>query len=121
MQLIVHWFRAFAWTLLIEQAVANVVLRRALPDRGRRISVIAVANIASHPAVWLVFPELCSGLGLTSAVCWVVSEVWALVLETWIYWLFLGGAQLRLAARAAIFANATSLGLGFALRFAGWV
>jgi hypothetical protein len=121
MQLIVHWARAFAWTLLLEQLAAGFVLRRALPRLGRRFSVIAVANIASHPAVWLIFPELCSGLGCSRTTSLIVSELWAFGLEAWIYWLFLGAPHTRLAIEAAVVANALSLGLGYGLRAFGWV
>jgi hypothetical protein len=121
MQLVLHWFSAFAWTLLLEQIGAGLLLRRALPGWGRRASIITVANLASHPAVWLIFPELCSGLGLTSRQCLVLSEVWAFGFEGWIYWLFLGPKQLRLATTTAVVANALSLALGFALRHFGLV
>jgi hypothetical protein len=121
MLLIVHWLRAFAWTLLLEQLAAGFVLRRALPALGRRISVIAVANIASHPAVWLIFPELCSGLGWSRTTSLLLSEAWAFSLEAWIYWLFLGGPHARLAVKAAVVANAFSLGVGYGLRALGWV
>jgi len=93
MLLIVHWFRAFAWTLLIEQVVAGVMLREAIPAWGRRASIIAVANLASHPAVWLIFPELGAGLGLSSTTRLIVSEIWAFALEGWIYWLFVGSSR----------------------------
>jgi len=121
MPLIAHWFRAFAWTLLLEQLAAGLALRQALPTWGRRASVIAVANIASHPAVWLIFPELGSGLGWTTRQSLIVSELWAFGLEAWIYWLFLGPGRLRLALRATVVANGVSLGLGFGLRYLGWV
>lgn len=121
MLLIAHWFRAFAWTLLIEQVAAGYLLRRALPNWARRVSVIAVANLASHPAVWLIFPELGRGMGLLHAQTLLLSEAWAFGLEAWIYWLFLGPLQARLAVRASIAANALSLTLGYGLRFMGWV
>jgi hypothetical protein len=121
MQLVLHWFYAFTWTLLLEQIAAGLLLRRALPASGRRVSIITVANLASHPAVWLIFPELCSGRGLNSRQCLVLSEIWAFGLEGWIYWLFLGPGQLRLALTTTVVANAVSLTLGFALRHFGWL
>ena len=120
MLLIIHWFRAFVWTLAIEQVVAGWVLRRDVPTL-RRISLIAVCNIASHPAVWLIFPELGAGLGWTRFSTLFVSEVWAFGLEALIYGLFLGRGHARQAAYAATFANAVSLSLGFGLRALGWV
>lgn len=121
MLLIGHWLRAFVWTLVIEQVAAGLVLRRALASPGKRISVITVANLASHPAVWLIFPELCSGLGWSRTTSLLISEAWAFGLEAWIYWLFLGTGHARLAVTAAVVANALSLGIGYALRAAGWV
>ena len=121
MLLIVHWFRAFAWTLLLEQVAGGFVLRRALPTWGRRVSVVTVANLASHPAVWLIFPELSSGLGLSSMANLLLSEVGAFGLEAWIYWLFLGSSQARLAVKTTLVANGVSLGLGYGLRYLGWV
>jgi hypothetical protein len=121
MLLIASWFRAFLWTLLIEQVVAGVLLRHVLPAWGRRCSIILVANVATHPAVWLIFPELCSGLGLSRTTSLMVSEIWAFGLEGWIYWLFLGSAQTKLALKTTTLANAASLGLGYGLRHFSWV
>ncbi len=121
MLLIVHWFRAFAWTLLIEQVVAGLMLRQAVPSWSRRCSIVAVANLASHPAVWLIFPELGSSLGLSSATSLIVSEIWAIGVEGWIYWLFLGSSSPRLALKTTLAANAASLAVGYGLRHLGWV
>jgi hypothetical protein len=119
--IIAHWFRAFVWTLLLEQAVAGLVLRRAIPQTSRRVSVIAVANVASHPAVWLIFPELGASLGWPYLSTLLLSEAWAFGLEAWIYWLFLGSSKARLALIASTSANAVSLALGFGLRWLDWV
>ena len=120
MLLVSHWFRAFLWTLAIEQVVAGWVLRRHVPAL-RRAALIAVANIATHPAVWLIFPELGQGLGWSRLATLLVSELWALGLEALIYWLFLGKGQGRTAAWASISANGLSLSLGFGLTALGWV
>jgi hypothetical protein len=121
MLLLAHWFRAFAWTLLFEQVVAGLMLEKAVPGWGRRSSVIAVANLASHPAVWLIFPELGSGFGLSSATILLLSELWAFALEGWIYWLFLGSSSSKPALKTSLAANAVSLGAGLGLRHFGWV
>ena len=75
MPLVWLWFRAFVWTLLLEQAAAGLALRTSV-KRARRISIIAVANLASHPALWLVFPELGAAFGWPHALTLFVSEAW---------------------------------------------
>lgn len=121
MPLIVHWFRAFVWTLLIEQVVAGSMLKQAVPAWDRRCSIVAVVNLASHPVIWLVFPELGSHLGLSSTTSLIVSEIWAFAVEGWIYWLFLGSSRPGLALKTSLAANAVSLGVGYGLRYLGWV
>jgi hypothetical protein len=120
MPLIIHWFRAFCWTLAIEELAACWVLRRSV-SLPRRVAIIAVCNIATHPAVWLVYPELGAGLHWSHATTLFVSEVWAFGLEALIYWLFLGKEHGRLAAWTSTFANGLSLSLGFGLSALGWV
>jgi hypothetical protein len=119
MPLILAWFRAFVLTLAIEELAAGWVLRRDVPLL-RRVALIAVCNIASHPAVWLIFPELGAGLGWTHLTTLVISEVWAFGLEALIYALFLGRGHARKAAYASTLANGLSLSLGLVLRALGW-
>lgn len=119
MPLIVHWFKAFLLTLAVEQLAAGWALRRDVAW-GRRVGIIAVCNIASHPAVWLVFPELGAGLGWSRTPTLVLSEVWAFGLEALIYALFLGPGQARKAVYVSTLANALSLSLGFALHALGY-
>jgi hypothetical protein len=120
MPLITAWFRAFAFTLLIELVPASWVLRRELL-LGRRVALITIANIASHPAVWLIFPELGAGLRWPRLVTLLVSEAWAFGLEALIYWLFLGTSRWQKAVAASVLANGLSLSLGYVLRAFGWV
>jgi hypothetical protein len=118
--LIAHWFRAFLWTLAIEQVAAGWSLRRDVTPR-RRIGLIGVCNLASHPAVWLVFPELGAGLGWTRLGTLALSELWAFALEALIYWLFLGPGRAGRAVSTSALGNGLSLSLGFGLRALGWV
>lgn len=120
MPLIAHWFRAFVLTLVIEQVAAGWLLRREVPAL-RRVGLIAVCNVASHPAVWLIFPELGAGLGWSQTFTLVLSELWAFGLEALIYGLFLGRGHARTAAVTSTVANALSLGLGLAFRACGWI
>lgn len=120
MLLIAHWFRAFLWTLGIELVVAAFVLRGHVP-MARRAALIAVANVATHPAVWLIFPELGAGQRWPSWLTLALSEVWAFGLEAFVYSLLLGRGKARVAIAASVAANAASLGLGYALRALGLV
>ena len=113
--LIAHWFRAFLWTLGLELVVAGLVLRGHVP-RARRLALITVANVATHPAVWLIFPELGLGLSWPKWLTLTLSEVWAFGFEIGVYGLFLGRGKLRVAVLASVTANAVSLGCGYALR-----
>jgi len=118
MPLVRLWFRAFVWTVLIEQIAARIVLGREWPP-WRRFSIVLVCNLASHPAVWLIFPEIGSARGWPHYLTLFSSEVWAFGLEAWIYWLFLGAGRGRTAWLVAIVANGASLSLGFGLRALG--
>ena len=120
MLLIEHWFRAFLWTLGLELPVAAFVLRRHV-QLARRLALIVVANVATHPAVWLIFPELGSRQHWPSWLTLALSEAWAFGFETAVYSLFLGRGKLRVAASASLAANALSLGLGYVLRAFGSV
>lgn len=120
MPLILHWFRAFLITLAVEELAAGWLLRREVPLL-RRIGLIAVCNVASHPAVWLIFPELGAGLGWTRWTTLLVSEVWAFGLEILVYALFLGRGRVRRAVVTSTVANALSLSLGLVLHFLKWM
>ena len=120
MPLIACWFRAFLWTLGSELLVAGIGLRGRVP-LGRRLSLIAIANVATHPAVWLIFPELGAARGWPATVTLVASEAWAFGFEAFVYWVFLGNGRARAAIATSVAANATSFGLGFLLRAFGWV
>ena len=120
MPLIVAWFRAFVLTLALEQLAAGWLLRRHI-SLPRRSALIGVANIASHPAVWLIFPELGAGLRWPRVVTLTLSEVWAFGLEALIYALFLGTGQARRAVFVSAFANALSFSIGLAFTALRWL
>lgn len=107
MSYVIAWGQAFVLTLIAELMVAPLLLRGA-----NRIAAIVVANLASHPAVWFVFPDLLARFGYSVQLG--VSELWAVLIETWIYRLVLG-ASWRRAGLAALVANAASVTLGAVL------
>jgi hypothetical protein len=52
------WARAFALTVAVELAVAPLLLRPGEASLARRLATVFVAQLASHPVVWFVLPEL---------------------------------------------------------------
>jgi hypothetical protein len=120
MPYIIAWLQAFLWTLGSELCVAGTVLRRELP-LSRRLSVITIANVATHPAVWLIFPELGAGYGWPRWLSLGLSEVWAYGFEIFVYATFLGKGRLRQALVASVLANTASFALGYVLRPLGWL
>lgn len=112
------WARAFALTVVVELGVAPPLMRSAEASWRRRWAAVAVANLASHPAVWFVFPAL--GLGHVATVA--LSELWAVVVELLIYQLVFPKLRFSDALGASAAANAASFGAGLLLRhFTGWV
>ena len=81
MPLVTLWFKAFFFTVLVETPIAAALLRPAEPRLARRIALILFANLASHPAVWFIFPAL----GLSYLPTLLISEAWAVLLEALLY------------------------------------
>jgi hypothetical protein len=115
MPFVLLWCKAFGLTLAIELPIAVRLLRGAAhPSIGRRTAAVLLANLASHPVVWFVFPEL----GRNSAAILLASELWAFASEAAIYRLVFSGPPALLWRRAALVslvANAISFLAGKAL------
>jgi uncharacterized membrane protein len=108
---IVDWLRAFALTVLIELVIALPWLRRAEPRVGRRLAGIVLANLATHPLVWFLFPGLLVPYGARIAL----SELWAFLGETCVYKFVWPTLPLQRAALVSLVANGTSFGIGLLL------
>jgi hypothetical protein len=102
------WLVAFLLTLGVETPIVATIYRQQEPRLGRRLGLIFFANLATHPAVWFLFPLLALPYGRQV----LVSEIWAFGLEIVYYHLVFPGS-LRRAAVAAIVANAASLTIGY--------
>jgi hypothetical protein len=106
------WLRAFVLTVAVEGAVAVPMLREVEPRLWRRAAVVLFANLASHPAVWFVFPAL----GAPYTVTTWLSEAWAFAVEAAIFVLvFPDAARTRLVG-VSLIANGTSWGAGLLMR-----
>jgi hypothetical protein len=135
---VIVWSRAFAFTAAIEIVVAVLlftkVLGIALGEEGRAdenprpparwargarlVVLIFYANLASHPAVWFVVPNL----GLTYPTMVLAAELWAVASEAIFYWLVFANVRLGQAAGVSLVANGSSFGIGLLARaWTGWV
>ena len=103
------WFPAFLLTLAVELPIAVLLLRPSGLGIGRLAGIVAIANLATHPVVWFVLPQL---LDVGGPEYVVAAEAWAIVIETVCYWLTVPGISLRRAAATALTANATSWAAG---------
>lgn len=109
---VLAWAGAFAWTLAVELVVAPPLLRG---PRVARVVLVLLANLASHPAVWFVFPDL----GLGYAAWLALAETWAVTVEAIAYAALLPATSTRRAIVVAFAANVASFAVGLALRAAG--
>lgn len=113
------WFAAFLLTLAIEQPVAGGLLRRCAPGSfGRLLLLVVFANLATHPLVWYVFPEL----PLPPALALALAELWALLGEAVFYRLVLPALSWPRALVTSLAANAASFATGLVLDrvLGGW-
>jgi hypothetical protein len=102
------WAASFLITLVVELVVAGSILRCAEWTRWRRYGCIAVANLATHPMVWFVFPALpIPYFGIV-----ILAEAWAVVLEAIAYRLALPASPRWCPLAASALANGASYCVG---------
>ena len=112
------WLKAFLLTLLVETPIAAALFRPVEPRLPRRVALILFANLASHPAVWFIFPNL----GLRYSPALVIAEAWAVLVEAAFYRLVFEESDAVEALGISALANGASLGIGLLVRGAtGWV
>jgi hypothetical protein len=94
---VLAWFKAFGLTAALEVPIVVIAYgrTRAAPRTAVRVGLALFAQLASHPAVWFVFPRL--GMSYIVMVAW--AEAWAVLSETAFYALTFGAAAM--AARPA--------------------
>lgn len=130
---VTDWLLAFGTTLVVELAIVLAILRAPLrslwpellrrPPRepspaadasrtGRVIAAVALANLATHPLVWFLFP----GLTLPYFTRVVLSEIFAIAVEAPAYVLTLPHLQPKRALLISLLANGASLLFGWGLR-----
>ena len=102
-----HWFMAFALTVVVELAVA-VPLLGAIDTPWRRAAAVCFAQLATHPAVWFIWPLF----GLQRLSYLLVAEGFALVTEALFYRFAFKTLPWPRALAASALANGASLILG---------
>lgn len=112
MPFVAAWFRAFLLTAFVEECVAPPLLKSAEGRYARRLGLVFFAQLASHPAVWFIFPEV----GLSRVWYLVVAEGWALASEALFYRLTLPALTWRRALGVSLLANGASYAVGLGLR-----
>ena len=118
MDLVIAWAKAFLLTVAVEIPVASVVLRQDERSLARRAGLVFFASLATHPAVWFIFPRL----DLTYLRMIAAAETWAVVVEAVFYGFAFRGVEPWRAFVASLLANGASFGVGLLLRaLTGWV
>jgi hypothetical protein len=104
-----EWFAAFVLTLAVELPIAAWLLRGAEPVLARRIALVVLANLATHPAVWYVFSQLflVGTLEYTLA-----AEGWAVAIEAIFYGVTVRAIHPSRAVAVAVLANGGSFAVG---------
>jgi hypothetical protein len=104
-----EWLRFFAFTFLVEAAIAFPLLKSAEASPVRRIGAILVANLTTHPVVFFFFARV---FAADRTMLTLVAESWAVLAETGVYALVFSALDWRRAFGVSAVANATSFLLG---------
>lgn len=116
--LVIAWAKAFFLTVLVEIPIASFVLRDLDRSWARRAVLALFASLATHPAVWFIFPRL----DLTYPQMIAAAETWAVVIEAVFYGFTFRGLEPWRAVGVSLLANGASFGTGLLVRaYTGWV
>ncbi|HEY3254845.1 MAG TPA: hypothetical protein VGJ91_12885 [Polyangiaceae bacterium] len=107
MPLLRAWLIAFAITVASELLIA-VPLLTAGGSRSRRIAVVCLAQLATHPSVWFIWPLL----GLPRPLFLALAEGFALLVEALIYRLCFERLTWSRCFAASALANGVSVLVG---------
>jgi hypothetical protein len=105
------WLIAFAVTVASELVVAVPVLA-AGGSRSRRVTAVCLAQLATHPSVWFIWPLL----GLSRPLFLLVAESFALLAEALIYRFSFERLSWSRCFAASALANGASVFVGLWLR-----
>ena len=105
------WLFAFTLTLFTELLVAVPLLAPG-GKVPRRIAAVSLAQLATHPSVWFIWPLF----GWPRPLYLVCAEAFALCVEAAIYRLLFERLAWSRALAASALANGTSVAVGLWLR-----
>ncbi|MET0790304.1 MAG: hypothetical protein ABW061_02170 [Polyangiaceae bacterium] len=105
------WLFAFTLTLLSELLVAVPLLAPG-GTLGRRIAAVSLAQLATHPSVWFIWPLF----GWPRPLYLACAEGFALCIEAIIYRLIFERLPWSRALAASALANGASVLVGLSLR-----
>ena len=111
MPLLRAWLVAFAITVTSELVVAVPLLAPG-GSRARRIAAVLLAQLATHPSVWFIWPLL----GLQRPVFLALAEAFALLVEAMIYRFSFERLSWSRCFAASALANGVSVFIGLWLR-----
>jgi hypothetical protein len=106
------WLWAFLLTAIIEIPIVAALTRRVPLPLWRRSAIAFFAQLATHPAVWFIFPRI---VGLTGREATWVSEVWACLAEACLYAVALPRCSPLRAIGVSALANGASYAVGLML------
>jgi hypothetical protein len=103
------WFAAFILTVAVEAPIVALLLARNGVGPARAVAWAMFANLATHPVVWFILPQL---LDIGTPGYTAVAESWAVLAEAGLYWLAVADLGARRALLVAVSANAASWAAG---------
>jgi hypothetical protein len=96
------WLIAFLLTVAVEAPIVLLLTRASEVRAARRFALVVFAQLATHPLVWFLFPELVAVTGRATAA---LSEAWAWFGEAAFYALALRGVGPTRALATSALAN----------------
>ena len=108
MPLLHAWLVAFTLTVTSELVVAVPLLAPSGGSRLRRIAAVCLAQLATHPSVWFIWPLF----GWSRPVYLLAAEAFALCAEALIYRLVFERLAWSRAFAVSALANAASIVVG---------
>lgn len=106
------WLLAFLVTTASELVVAAPLLAPSGASLPRRCLAVCLAQLATHPAVWFIWPLL--GWSRPAYLC--TAETFALLVEAVLYGAMFERLAWSRALAASALANAASLAIGIWIR-----